>query len=121
MRSCVTLRKPDALVGLVDDEPLAFEDPQGLANRHAADAEALGEFRFDDTITWQNAAGGCCCDDLIDDRVNQGTRPQRLPSLLRDGLRIEDVSFLQARFGGHHQLLKFSCTEMLKAPSQSGG
>ena len=34
----------DALVGLVDDETLALEDPQRLPHGHPADAETLREF-----------------------------------------------------------------------------
>ena len=75
--------QPDTLVRLIDDEPLAFEDTQRLAHRHAADAEPLGQFRFDDTITGKDAARGCRRHDLVDHRVDERTRAKRLPTLLR--------------------------------------
>ena len=48
--------QPDAAIGLVDDDPLALEQPQRLAHRHPADAELAGKIGLDDAIARQDHA-----------------------------------------------------------------
>jgi hypothetical protein len=73
--------QPNALVGLVYDNALALQDPKGLPNRDPAHFKTPSDIRFYNPVARQDQSANCRGHDGLDYKVNQGSRPQRLPAL----------------------------------------
>ena len=72
------LHQPHAAIGHADDDALALQQAQRLADRHAADVQAAGDVGLDDAVARHEDAGRGGLHDGLDDVIDQRARGQRL-------------------------------------------